>query len=253
MPSIGGITYYDLDNTLGNGVGHFDLDPKSLQETMTKVVRVAWTSVSAFINAIKFRAHPLFSTLYAYTFDLKAFAPPIGEDNWQWAIITIGYKNLSYDPTTNKEVKYSASAQRVTVAKEGLKRETGGTTVADNALPDDPELLQTSIDCTIIYHNRATFFPNKSSCEALISQVNVSTFTPDSDTSWGAGQVLYVGYDEDIKYMGGAKTYEISHKFIYSFIDWRKSYLPQLGDFAKVVNKVTGNPKYLAGNFGIFT
>ena len=247
MPVISGITYFDLDATLGGGTAHYDLDPKTRSTTAVKVCRVAWTDLNSFISAIRYTEHPFFTGCYAYTFDIKGFAKPTGENAWQWAIVTVGFKNLNYDPTTNKEVKFAASAQKVTIAKEGVKS-TAGTTTADRELSDDPELIQTSIDCTITYHNRTSFYPTKSSCEALINQVNTATFSPDSDTSWGAGQVIYIGYDEEVKYIGGAKTYEISHKFIYSFIDWNKSYLPQLGDFAQVVHKVTGNKKYTTGD-----
>jgi len=245
--TIGGVNYVVLNE--GGCPITLDVDPKNRSIQGNIVYYIAWSDIGNFYNAIYYTAHPFVVGAYATSMSYMGFGIPTGTFSWKNAKVTVGYKNLPFDPTDFKEVSYTATGDIASIDKESVSFETSPNA---NPVPESPQVIVTTIDITVAIHQSSGAYISSvaPAATALIGQINDASFTADGIFTFAQDTVIYKGYDLSEKFMFGAvPTYEISHKFTAGPIDWRKKWSPVTGDYDKVTSPVSGLYLYTEGSF----
>ena len=244
------VSYKELHE--GSGETSFDFTPDSVSAATRKIIYCAWSDRVNLINQFYFKPHPDFGGLYALLFSVKPWGVSTGENTWEGAQVTIGYKSLPYNPTDYKEIAVSTSAENVSIPAEGTEYETGGDAAAKRVAAD-PQVFVAFTQISVTLHNQASV--NESTWDGVINKVNSATFAVSSSSgfkTWGAGMLLYQGYDFVQKTMSnGTVSYEVTHKFLGSQFDHRQEFNPQTGARDKVKLKTSGNYKYDSTAFSV--
>jgi len=239
-------TYTELH--AGSGEENFDLTPSSVTVATKKTILCAWTDRINVIKGFYGKPHADFAGVYALLFNPVGYGKPVAENTWKKAKIEIGFKNLPYSPTDNKEIHIETSAENVSIPGEGCEFDTGSDAEAKR-VDYDPQVFLIFTQMTVTLHNQTSI--DEAAWTAITNCVNSGSFNLGSGyETWVAGTVLYQGYSIDEKILSdGTKTFEVTHKLLGSTIDHRKDFNPQLGDYDKVKFKQSGNDKYEAASF----
>jgi hypothetical protein len=242
------ITYTELYE--GSGKENFDFTPQQLSVSAQRVFLVDWNDRYAIVSDFSYTLHPSILFIYCMTFGIEGWGKSGSTINdFEFAKVTLGYKNLPYNPTNYKEVSYKASGEVASMDKNGVEFEDGDNS-AQRQVNESPQIILPMIDCDIMLHQQSNF-DAQGAADDLIGKINADAFSPDTRVTWPADQVLYKGYECSEKYfIGDNVVFEITHHFTFSFYDWRLRFNPATGQFSKVIAKVGGDYLYQEGDFG---
>jgi hypothetical protein len=242
--TTGGISYTEKDiSVAASGVDDFDLSPDNRQLAHTKTIDVAWADRYSLVNELYNTSQLCPVTgLYALNFHIEPFGKPSGENTWAKARIAIGYRNLSYDPSVNKEEIYESGLYTPDLSKSKAD-DTAAWEFSGTDATKAPTITFGQILYTVVKHNAGSF--DRTTADGLCNKVNNATFN-----SWLTGHVLFEGYNcTQRTSVSGGTTYEIAYKFRWLQIPHNYEFNPATGTFAEITAKVGGAKKFLSGDF----
>ena len=246
--NIGGVPCDELH--ADSGKESFDLSPDNKALAATRVFKCDWGNRYALLAALNYTIHPSDLSVYAITFQMEPLGKPTGPNAWEHAKVTVGYKNLPFNPQDKKEISVETSAENVGFQNDGVEWEQGGTP-AQKRVDLDPQVFIIFTQINVTIHNATGV--NEPLWDSVVNCVNSGAYAVSGAPgfkTWEAGTLLYQGYSFTQKTTTGNQvSYEVTHKFLGSQVDHRKEWNPHIGDWDKVKAKQTGNYKYDEADF----
>jgi hypothetical protein len=268
--TISGFTFEELNE--GSGRGAIQQDG-----TAVRMFKIAWTDLPAFIRALNGGWEAINSTTWTYTkgdehpdypgvmyctraeyenFG-KATGISAGKSSWQFAKVTATYEVKRNEFTTPDDIIEEELDFKL--EHQTLPGSSHQTSDDSTDVPDDITKLVPVIEYTVTLKNVPNLpgatqtmggIPvqddggNVGYIYSLLGKVNNANFKGAA-----AGQMLYLGAQaRRTTNVFGPSKWNITHKFLYRAVSWKKVFVSAKGDFVEVQSKVGGNKIYSSGS-----